>query len=196
MTQRGRGFHLINKRPWPGASGHRVEKFFDPSLGKCIAVGLRKDEHVPAVVIEQQETAPTKETNNMTYDEQELCLKAERLIREGNLDAATDAVRQFERVVKARHKVVVTHDDNSADEDWSEAATAPDGDGEDPSSDDDSSDDEEDDGIPMKTRKGHQGSYNLMDRGPQQHGGAPVLCACRQPSRHKHNPNDAATKET
>jgi hypothetical protein len=119
----------------------------------------------PREPVSKHEALP--KVNNMTPTEQELCYKAERLIAEGDLDAATAAVRQFERVVKARtrHKVTVEHDDGDPD-DWSEEATAPDGDGEDPSSDSsDDSDDDEDDGIPMKTKKGFQGSYNLMDHG-------------------------------
>jgi hypothetical protein len=125
---------------------------------------VRKREQVEQPVTSMKRVeAPPKETNNMTYDEQELCLKAERLIAEGDLDAATAAVRQFERVVKARHKVTVEHDDGDPD-DWSEEATAPDGDGEDDSSDD-SEDDEENDNVPMRAKKGFQQNYNLMDRG-------------------------------
>jgi hypothetical protein len=149
----------------------------------------------------EQEAAKSEalpKVNNMTPTEQELCLKAERLIAEGDLDAATAAVRQFERVVKARHKVTVEHDDGDTEDDWSEPADAAgpnnnaDGDDE-----DDSDDSEEDDDIPMKTRKSHQGNYtltegrhsNMQSSRPSAH--APSYSAVGQtaavqrPARHK-----------
>jgi hypothetical protein len=122
-------------------------------------------------IMKRAEATPNKETT-MHYDYDELVAKANRLISSGDYDAAERAIRQVENFAKAKHRVTITHDDTPVD-DWSEPANAKangnnaDGDDEDDEPDDYSSeaDEPDEDDVPMKTKKGQQGNYNLMDRG-------------------------------